>query len=281
VRPSVFQYLDYRAFLKDYFAFTKAQSPTFSFRRFSKDAGFASPNFLKLVYDGKRNLTTESVYKVTKAFKLKRSESDFFSNLVFFNQAESSDEKNSFYQKMQRSKTYREIRGLERDQYEYYSQWYHVAIRELVETNDFHEDYEWIAGRVRPKISPKQAEEAITLLLKLRLLSRDSEGKLIQSDANISTGAEVRSLAVLNFHRVMLEAAEKSLDQISPQERDITSATFAVSANQMDELKRRVAHFRKTTLTWLSSSSDLKSAVYQMGIQIFPLTELKGEGADK
>jgi hypothetical protein len=53
-RPSIFQYSDYRAFLRDHFAYMKATNASYSFRTFSRLAGFNSPNFLQLVYDGKR-----------------------------------------------------------------------------------------------------------------------------------------------------------------------------------------------------------------------------------
>lgn len=277
-RPNIFEYSDHRVFLKDFFEFKKAESPAFSFRRFAQLAGFASPNFLKLAYDGKRNLTLESVQKISNAFKLSRAEAEFLTNLVFFCQAKSSEEKNKYYERMNRSKTYRDIKSLEKDQFDYYTHWYHIVIRELVETDDFREDYEWIAKRIEPKISAKQVEDAVALLLKLRLLSRDSTGRLKQSEANISTGPEVRSLAVMNFHKRMLALANESLEKVASSDRDVSGATFAISESQMQELKKRVYHFRKSILTWLSSSPETKDHIYQLAIQIFPLTDLQRRG---
>ena len=54
--PSVYEYLDYRQFLRDHFAASKKAKPQYSFRYFSRRAGLSSSNFLKLVMDGKRNL---------------------------------------------------------------------------------------------------------------------------------------------------------------------------------------------------------------------------------
>src|SRR5690349_5207588 len=53
----VYEYLDYRAFLRDHYAAKKAASRAFSYRSFSKRAGVSSPNYLKLVIEGKRNLS--------------------------------------------------------------------------------------------------------------------------------------------------------------------------------------------------------------------------------
>jgi uncharacterized protein (TIGR02147 family) len=52
----VYRYLDYRAFLRDFYEAKKAKSRTFSYRAFSKRAGVASPNYLKLVIEGQRSL---------------------------------------------------------------------------------------------------------------------------------------------------------------------------------------------------------------------------------
>ena len=82
-RPLIYAYLDYRNFLKDLFAFKKQESASFSFRNFSRLAGLKSSNFLKLVMDGKRNLSPQSIHQVAKAFKLSKGEADFFETLVF------------------------------------------------------------------------------------------------------------------------------------------------------------------------------------------------------
>ena len=61
--PSVFEYLDYRTFLRDHYTASKQLKPQYSFRYFSRRAGLSSSNFLKLVMDGKRNLGAETVAK--------------------------------------------------------------------------------------------------------------------------------------------------------------------------------------------------------------------------
>ena len=72
--PIVYDYSDYRAFLKDMYLFRKQHTKYFSYRAFANKAGFAAPNFLKLVTSGQRNLTNESIAKVAKGFGLKKRE---------------------------------------------------------------------------------------------------------------------------------------------------------------------------------------------------------------
>src|SRR5437868_5269216 len=121
---SVFHYLDYRQYLRDWYHDAKSSRGSFSYRSFSKKAGFQSTNFLKLVMDGDRNLTEESLSKFALALKLNKQEQEFFRNLVFFNQAKTHEQKNQYYAKLLQSKKYSELKPIEKNQFEYYSTWF-------------------------------------------------------------------------------------------------------------------------------------------------------------
>ncbi len=70
IPSNIYNFSDYRDFLKDRYRQLKEADPVFSFRHFSKQAGFGSPNYLKLVMDGKRNLSAEAVFKFAKGLRL-------------------------------------------------------------------------------------------------------------------------------------------------------------------------------------------------------------------
>src|SRR5690349_7504160 len=90
----VYDFLDYRAYLRAFYEAEKARRPSFSHRLFSRVAGLRSPNFLKLVMDGERNLGDESIPKFVKGLGLGAEEAEFFADLVKFTQAEGVAEKN-------------------------------------------------------------------------------------------------------------------------------------------------------------------------------------------
>lgn len=275
--PELFSYLNYRHFLKDYYQDQKGKKGArFSFRVFARQAGMSSPNFLKLVIDGKRNLGPDGIRAFTKALKLGKEESSFFENLVHFNQAKTDQERNAWYQKLSTSRRYREIRQIEKDQFVYYSRWYYAAIRELVLLPEFKEDPDWIASNLFPPIKPAEAGKAIELLLALGFLKRDDSGRLVQAERNISTAREVLSLAIANFHREMIHKAATSIEKTSASRRDISSLTVAVSKTRFEEAKRRLQDFRRE-LNILLSEEEKPDAVYQINFQIFNLTEVPWE----
>ena len=163
----IFTYLDYRAFLQDSFEELKVTHKSFSHRAFARMAGFSSSNFPMLVMQGKRNLSTEGIHKVAKGLKLKKSESEFFEHLVRFEQAGSDSERNFYYSRIASNRRYVSARPLEKEQFDYYSKWYIPVIREMLLLKDFKEDPKWIAQRLSPNITEREAEQALKSLLDL------------------------------------------------------------------------------------------------------------------
>lgn len=274
IMPNIFKYLDYRHYLKDYYRDKKAQQgSTFSYRSFSRLAGFSSPNFLKLVMEAERNLSADGIARFSKGLRLNKEEARFFGHLVHFNQAQTDQERTQWYRKLATSKRYREIREIERDQFEYFSHWYYAAVRELVLLPDFQEKPEWIAATLHPPITVKEAEDALALLQRLGFLKRERGKKLVQAERNITTTREVHSLAVGNFHRQMLKRASESIERTSHEKRDVSSLTIAVSQDKFDEAKRRIQEFRRELNVLLSDDGEA-DAVYQINFQMFNLTEV-------
>ncbi len=272
--PDLFKYLDYRHYLKDYYREQKEKKGSrFSFRTFSRAAGFSAPNFLKLVMEGKRNLGPAGVEGFLKALRLGKEESRYFENLIRFNQASTDDERNRWYQQLSTSKKYREIRQIEKDTYVYFSHWYYAAVRELVLLSDFKEKPEWIAHKLSPRITVKEAATALELLKKLKLLKRDHKKRLVQSERNMTTAREVISLAIANFHRQMIRMGMESIERTLQEKRDISSLTVALSKEKFGEAKRRIQEFRRELNVLLSEESHPDS-VYQINFQIFNLSEV-------
>src|SRR5512142_2484683 len=102
----VYEYLDYRAYLRDYYVHAKA-ARHLTYRGFSMRAGLSSPNYLKLVMDGKRNLTPQMARRFAKAIGLDRDAADYFSELVTFTQATVSSEREASYGRLTGFRSYR------------------------------------------------------------------------------------------------------------------------------------------------------------------------------
>jgi uncharacterized protein (TIGR02147 family) len=278
---NLFEYLDYRKYLRDWYHAAKKTRASFSYRTFSKRAGFQSTNFLKLVMDGERNLTEQSLAKFMTGLRLNKQEQEFFTNLVFFNQATTYEVKDLYYQQLLRSRKYSQLRPIERDRYEYYSTWYHPVVRELVISKDFDGTPESIAKRIFPSILPSQVEKSIELLGKLGFIEKAQKGKWRQTSSLISTGPEVVSLAVVNYHKSVLEITKDVLNKVPAFERDVSTMTLGVVRGRMPELKKKVQEFRQEILKLVSMDTEPEEVV-QLNIQLIPFTRTgeKNQGED-
>ncbi len=276
---NVFAYRDYRQFLRDAFVELKRERRGFSHRAFARQAGFASSNFVHLVMQGKRNLSIAGVQKVARALKLKRDESLFFENLVLFDQAKTDAERNIYYERIAANRKYAEVHRLEHGQFEYYSRWYVPVIREMILLADFQEDPEWIARHIVPNITPREAREAIDLLLELGLIDRDAKGKLVQRTRHISSGDAVMSLAMSNYQREMIERAAATIEDLPYAQREVGSVTFAVSREKLDAARTMIREFR-STLSGFLAEENAADAVYQFNMQLFNLSRVSVQGGE-
>ncbi|MBT4792099.1 MAG: TIGR02147 family protein [Halobacteriovoraceae bacterium] len=269
----IFSYTNYRLFLKDKYAQLKETNCAFSYRFFSKQCGYSSPNFLKLVMENKRNLSLKSIETFSIFFKFTKKEKEYFKKIVLFNQAKTSKEKQTYAIAIMQSSIFQRLHPLGRDQFEYYSKWYFVAIRELLATKKIKLDAHTIGKLLTPCISTREAQLALDVLLRLGLIKRRDNRYVLTQDL-VTTGDEVSSVAIANHHREMFKLASDSIDNIKRELRDISGVTVGLDGESITELKLMIQKFRKDVLA-LSEREKHKQCVYQVSIQMFPLSEVE------
>lgn len=268
----VFGYLDYRAFLRDVYNARKTASASFSYRAFSRRAGLKSPNYLKLVMDGERNLTPPMAARFAKALGLDDESGAYFADLVAFNQARTSSERAAHYARLSSSSRYRKTHRLDLAQAAYHATWYIPVVRELAARSDFRDDPAWIASLMWPAITRIEAQRALDVLVELGLLVREADGRVHQGERPlVSTGPELHAVHIANYHRTMMARAAASIDLVPSGERDISSLTLCVGEDGVRRLKERIQRFRRELLE-LTLLEDDPRQVVQVNFQLFPLT---------
>lgn len=277
-QPSIFNYNDYRSLLRDLFEFHRKRLRHFTFRYFSKKAGLSSPSALKEVMDGKKNLTQRSILQFAIGFNLNKSETEYFTNLVYFNQSQDEKEKNRYYKELLRLQQNHKGKTLTASQYEYYSNWYNSAIRELACTKDFKNDPDWIAGKLIPGIKPSEAKKAVELLLSLGLLTEKEDGTLKQDSPKLEADPDVSSLSIRNFNRSMIQLGSEAIERHDQEQREISGLTLGVSRECGREIKAMIREFKKQVLNYAVNDARPADSVYQLNFQFFPLT-VSGGGA--
>lgn len=268
----IFEYIDYRRFLKDYYDDAKANTNFFSYRYFAQKAELNSPILLKMIIDGKRNLGNKTIEKFIKGLNLKEKEGVFFRNLVLFNQATTANEKQQHYIVL-RSLSEMVPQHLIKDEFlNYFDKWYYSVLREGICQCNYRDNWSLIASRVCPAITAREAHDAVQWLISNGFLKRDKHGNYEQIQKAITTRSKVKSLAVRNFNRKMLELAGRSLDTHTVEQRYATGVTVGISSEGYTLLVAEIEAFRDR-IVQMVNNLDRGDRVYQVGIQIFPLMQ--------
>jgi uncharacterized protein (TIGR02147 family) len=279
---SIFEFIDYRQFLSEYYLNKKATSKYFSYRYFSQKIGLNSPSFLKAVIEGKRNLTRPMLERFCKALNFKEKESLYFKNLVFFNQAKTSAEKQEYYLALTSMVEGVRESLLNSDQFEVFSNWYIPVIRELVCLFDFKNDYSALASLTKPPIQPIEAKAAVELLLRLNMLERNSD-KFTQVSPAMIADSSVTSLAIRSFTQTMIDRSKEALNSMDKKNRHISGITMGISPETYEVLTSEIEAF-KNRIKVIVNNDTASSRIYQMTLSLFPVSEdvlSKGKMEDK
>jgi uncharacterized protein (TIGR02147 family) len=221
--------------------------------------------------DGDRNLSEESLPKFMKGLGLNKQEQEFFYNLVLFNQATTHEKKDHYYRLLLQSRKFRQLKPFEKSQYEFWSAWYYPIVRELLCFKGCDGTPEWVARRIKPAVTVEQVEKAMVVLKNLGLIEQVGPKKWKQTSSLMTTGPEVSSIILMNYHYGLLHLAREALDQLPPPDRDVSALTIGIARERLPWLKKMIQDFRQEVLKFASIEDNPDTAV-QLDIQMFPLS---------
>lgn len=242
----------------------------FSWREFAKMCGYTSPVYLKLVAEGKTALSAVGVERVALALGLAAHDLEYFRLLVTFAESKDTKKRDHAYRAMRAIAEKSAVHVVGADQYDFYQEWYHSAIRELAPAHPLATE-EQLASMLNPKIPVAKVHQSLELLQRIGMLSRNEQGHWIQNDRVISTGQNVQSLAVRGLHRKMADLGVRSLDEVSRTERDISGLTLGLTQEAFDRILHELAEFR-TRILAIASEDSAMDRVYRLNLQLFPLS---------
>jgi uncharacterized protein (TIGR02147 family) len=273
---NVFEFTDYREYLKACFEERKLTDTRFSHRWLARRLDLSTSNFILLVMQGKRNLSSALSIRLSEVLGHSAKEAEYFENLVGFCQARSAREKERYFGRMSALRKKAKVGRVEESQYEYYSKWYCCVVRSLIDMCDFRGDYAWLARTVRPAITVREARQAVRLLEKLGMVKRKPNGAYALTEKNITTGKEITGLAVANFHVRTAELAARAVRELPREERNVTGLTLGISRATYDRICERIGELQEEIIE-TASADDKADRVYQLNFQIFPMSSRNGK----
>jgi uncharacterized protein (TIGR02147 family) len=271
IRPTGF--LDYKLFLAALFKRLKQDDAKYNYQKFAKDLGFAPSTIVHQIVQGYRPLSLKNAERIAKALGLQHHEKKYFLALVSFNIARSSSKKQQTFDDLLAIKRDGLPEEFDKQYLDYFKDWFNPVVLELVATESFQADPQWISKRITPRITPQQAKTSLELLCRLNLITFDeAKQRYIPTQSRVSTGHRVKGMALASYHMQMIDHAKLALSNVSGKRRDISAVTVNVSEETAQKL-RAMIHTFQLQLLEAAESSGGGDQVYQMNIQWFPFTK--------
>ena len=275
MKPIV-EYTDFRLYMRDFYEERKRCS-AFSWREFSKVAGFSSPSYMKVVCDGKSKLSRIGVERTGAAMGLSGFEMDYFRAMVVFGQAETEEKKVEAYEKMlAMAKSYK-VRVLEGVLFEYYESWRNPVLRELAPIMPGATPGE-MAKMCYPEVSALEVRESLDFLTKSGLLKK-VDGNFVQSETSLRGTTDATRLAMRGMHRIMSKLATPALE-LPKEIRNFSGVTMGLSRESFGKVEKVLNECRRQIIDIAAEEKNIEQ-VYRVNLQLFPLTKNVKEGGDE
>ena len=267
MRPFVYDYQNYRAYLKDLIKWWGGQDRKYSLRWISKRLGFSSPAMLSMSLAGQRTLSAEKLSLLIEILKVLPDEGEYLRLIYDIDGCEDDRER----ERLETLKKTRYEGGLFQDlgpeAFEVYGKWFLPAIRELVAVANFKPDPFWIASQLG--ITPIEARDGLITLIRIGMVTIN--GKQYERSSP-SLQPKSPPALVMDYTKTHIERSQKALS-LERKHRYANSLTLAVSkatfARIPDILARLIAE-----VDMLAETDPERDDVAQLNVQFYSMTEL-------
>ena len=245
MKPIV-EYSDFRQYMRDYYDERKRRS-VFSWREFSKIAGFTSSSYMKVVCDGKSKLSRIGVERTGQAMGLVGFEMDYFRAMVEYGQTETEAKKKAAYENMLAIARVHKIRVMEGELFEFYDSWHNPVVRAAADV-----------------------QKSLNFLTRVGLLKREGRDAFVQAETSIAGTPDATRLALRGMHRQMSKLATPAVD-LPVDERHFSGVTMGLSRRSYERIASLIDEFRRQVIAVAAEDKDIDQ-VYRLNLQLFPLS---------
>ena len=271
-KPNIFNYNDYRLFLRDHFNYLKTVNSRFSFR-FCSQRLKTSDSYLKLVLAGRRHLSMNKLIPLCTLFKIHSEERDCFITLFMKSTAKDEGIKdyynvllNLFKTNPQKPKPSHSSKEL------IFNDWLMMALDSLVKLKDFKNDIDWMHHKLGGL--PLQKQD-----IKLALEKMFKNGSLIEKNGKILPGEFVYIEAIPNkkntfaVYEIGQRRAIQSLKELDKfGDCHYHMMCLALTKEEAQRIKTMLHEFRNKTID-ISKMSKAPTRIYFMSNNFFLISD--------
>ncbi len=257
--------MDYRATLFERFEDAKSRRTKLSLRAYARYLGL-SGSTLSSVLRGTRGLPISAGLEISRRLKLSADESEIF--------IKSITEEKKFNQALRSSRSVKqtEFVKLEKSQEHIAKNPHGFAIVAYLASDCADKTLDGICSEL--DLSKDVAAQLLKDLYLYGIVTYSgNEFQVLKS--KIKTTDNVPSDAIRKAHKNTLDLAKDKLESVPLNSRYFTSMTLCCSENKLDAAKEEIKRFLGR-MTNILQKSDKKEKVYEVAVQLFPHSAMKG-----
>ena len=266
----IIEYQDYRKYMSDFYEERKRCS-AFTWREFSRLAGFSSPNYIKLVCERKSGLSKNGVEGVADAMGLVGTDRDYFRAMERFADAKSDEKRKLAFHEMQKIAKESHLRVVDSESFQYFESWVNPVVRELAPIMPGAKPLE-LARNCYPEVTAAAIRQSLDFMLRVDFLKKVGEDAYEQTDKVVTGSSEAIPLALRSMNRQMSQLAAEAVDSVPPEKRHITGVTLGMSESTYKWLVQKLEELRQQVVAMAAKEKDYEK-VYRLNLQLFPLTK--------
>jgi len=271
-KVSIFAFTDFRSYLK------AACLPNGSYshqsnnlKKWSRRLGYKSPSSLAMVLGGQRLPSTEILQGLADSLQWSAREKEYFFALVELEKAKKKGkDTKKVLEKLAKFSSENEVHKLSLAEFQILSDWYFLAIKNLISCDGFQENTDWIRKKLRNKVTNSQVEHALTTLEKCGVIQRLPNGKLSVVQQPWRTDPKAVSSAIRRHHAGMIHLALEALEEQRPEDRQYMGLSLKFSPKKMEAAKKKLADFLESFNQEFFDESSQE--IFQLNLQLFSLT---------
>jgi uncharacterized protein (TIGR02147 family) len=159
-------------------------------------------------------------------------------------------------------------------QFQLFSKWYFLAIRELLRIFDFKDDFQALSAALRPRIKSSEAREAIEILEKIGLIAQNEKGYYRPVETVLTTGNVWESEMITSLQIALIDLGKDAVISVPKNQRDISNLTICVSVKAKKRIAEEIFELRQKILA-ISENDSEQTSVCQCNIQLFPISQIR------
>lgn len=274
-RPDIFDYLDHHQFLKEWFVYLK-DAKKIPLRSLAASSGVSVAS-ISLCLSKDRNWTLKMIGKLIPHLDLRKPEQEALRCLFTIGTTEDPMARLEAFDDLRRLPGYSEKQRDSSTVYLYLRQWLNVAIRELVQLPEFKLDVKWIRENLRFMPSEAEVERSLKFLIKEGYIKQDQDQRWTTTIQDLNCQEGVYRLSLGEYHRQVLQLAQRSIEEVPRELRMILGYTVALD-NEQKQKAEEILRNALSEIQKLNGQKKNPDLLYQFELVMIPLSQ-KGDAA--